>query len=193
MAAFARCCRICVCLKSTPRKWPAPQRARPPGKPKTASRRPHPHPLTREPQPLTSRQPAVNQSRPGLKAARRAALVVALCLPATLVAAETVWTYTGSESRNTPEFKVRGPWLLDWRISTDGSPQTAIDVALHQAGTGVYEGRVLTTKFPGNGVKLFEEGGEFYFRVDSSFATWTFKVQQLSKQEAEQYSPRSDG
>lgn len=123
---------------------------------------------------------------------RAAALAIALCLPAALTAAETVWTFTGSESRNTPEFKVRGPWLLDWRISTDGSPQTAVDIALHRAGTGAYEGRVLTTKFPGNGVKLFDQGGEFYFRVDSSFATWSFKVQQLSQQEAEQYTPRGD-
>jgi hypothetical protein len=128
---------------------------------------------------------------PSLRTCQAAGLLLALCMPATLPAAETVWTFTGSESRNTPEFEVRGPWLLDWRVSTDGSPQTAVDVALHQAGTGVYAGRVLTTKFPGNGVKLFQEGGEFYFRVDSSFATWTFKVQELTRQEAEQYTPRS--
>lgn len=105
--------------------------------------------------------------------------------------AETVFEFTGSTSRSTPEFAVRAPWVLEWRTSSDGSPQMAVDIALHRAGTGVYEGRVLTTKFPGNGVKLFDQDGEFYFRVDSSFATWRLKVLELSEQEAAQYTPRA--
>lgn len=107
------------------------------------------------------------------------------------LSAEPVFEFTGSTSRNTPEFEVRAPWVLEWRTSSDGSPQMAVDIALHRAGTGVYEGRVLTTKFPGNGVKLFDQDGEFYFRVDSSFATWRLKVLELSEEEAAQYTPRA--
>ena len=117
---------------------------------------------------------------------------VLFLVAATLVnAAETVFEFKGSASRNTPEFEVEGPWILDWRITTEGSYESAVDVALQEAGTGVHRGRVLVTKYPGNGVRLFNEGGRFYFRVDSAFATWTFKVQELTAEEAKLYTPRN--
>lgn len=106
--------------------------------------------------------------------------------------AETVvMEFKGSASRDTPEFEVKAPWILDWRVSTEGAYESAIEVSLVEAGTGVHQGRVLMTKYPGNGVKLFEEhSGEYYFRVDSSFVTWTLKVIELTEEEAAQYSPR---
>lgn len=128
---------------------------------------------------------------------RRFTLGALLCLlapalPLCASAGDLVFEFKGSTSRTTPEFKVKAPWVLEWRTTSNGSPQMAVDIGLYGAGTGVYEGRVLTTKFPGNGVKLFDLDGEFYFRVDSSFSTWSLKVVELSAAEAAQYTPRAD-
>jgi hypothetical protein len=49
---------------------------------------------------------------------------------------------------------------------------------------------VLKTKWPGNGVRLFEEGGTFQFKIISNLAGWNLKVQQISREEAKQYTPR---
>jgi hypothetical protein len=105
--------------------------------------------------------------------------------------AETlVAEYRGSMSRNTPEFEVQGPWILDWRITTDGSYESAVEVSLSSAGLGAYEGRILRTKQPGNGVRLFNTSGRYYLRVDASFANWHLKVIELSEEEAAEYTPR---
>lgn len=121
-------------------------------------------------------------------------MTVCSAMVCSLAVAETlVMEFKGSASRSTPEFEVKAPWILDWRISTEGAYESAVDISLIEAGTGVHQGRVLMTKYPGNGVKLFDEySGEYYFRVDSSFATWTLKVYELTEDEAQQYTPRKN-
>jgi len=120
----------------------------------------------------------------------------ALCIALALVsagrasAAETVSEFRGSRSLETAEFEVRAPWILDWRMVTDFPGQMAVDISLVEAGTGVYQGQVLKTKWPGNGVRLFNEGGKFRFKVISNLAEWTLKVEQLTREEAGQYTPR---
>ncbi len=121
----------------------------------------------------------------------RLALALLFMLPALPLSAEQqVVEFRGSESRNTPEFEVRAPWILDWRITTDGAYESAVEISLEAAGIGVHEGRVLYTKQPGNGVRLFQSEGRFYFRVSSSFANWHLKVIDLTEEEAAQYTPR---
>lgn len=110
--------------------------------------------------------------------------------PGIACAVETVAEFSGSSSRTTTEFEVEAPWLLDWRVTSDGAYELAVEVALQQAGTGVHEGRVLFAKYPGNGVRLFRQDGRFYFRVDSQFANWSLKVQELTEEEAALYMPR---
>jgi hypothetical protein len=105
-------------------------------------------------------------------------------------ASETVAEFTGSSSRNTAEFEIEAPWLLDWRVTSDGAYELAVEVSLLEAGTSVHQGRVLMAKFPGNGARLFDQDGRFYFRVDSQFANWSLKVQELTEEEAALYSPR---
>jgi hypothetical protein len=116
------------------------------------------------------------------------AFVCWLALPA--FAEQPVVEFRGSESRNTPEFEVRAPWILDWRITTDGAYESAVEISLESAGIGVHEGRVLYTKQPGNGVRLFRNEGRFYFRVSSSFANWHLKIIELTEEEAAEYIPR---
>lgn len=108
-------------------------------------------------------------------------------------AAETVREFRGDTSRILPDFEVSAPWILEWRVSTDHQGEAAVDISLEQAGTNVHQGNVLRTRWPGNGVRLFEEGGRFHFRVDSSLASWTLKVIQLTPEEAKAYTPRQRG
>jgi hypothetical protein len=80
---------------------------------------------------------------------------------------------------------------MDWRVSGDGNQVSAVDVSLFDAGTGVHEGMVLRRKMPGNGVRLFEQSGRFYFRVDATLMDWTLKVIQLTDEEAKAYTPKT--
>lgn len=117
-------------------------------------------------------------------------LLIALGSSLSAQAESVVADFRGSVSRNTPEFEVRGPWIVEWRVTTEGVYESAVEVSLSAAGLGSYEGRVLRTKQPGNGVRLFRNSGRFYFRVDASFADWRLKVIELTEEEAAQYTPR---
>ena len=105
-------------------------------------------------------------------------------------AGELVREFKGADSANTAEFEVEAPWILDWRVSGEFAESIAVDVALLEAGTSAHVGNVLKTKRTGNGVRLFKQGGRFYFRVNSSMANWTLRVEQLSPEEAEDYTPK---
>ena len=98
--------------------------------------------------------------------------------------------FSGSGSANTAEFEVRDPWLMDWRVTGAFIQQTGIEVMLVNAKTGVSEGTVLKVKWAGNGVRLFDQKGRFYFRVNSTMVNWTLKVEQLSREEADLYKPK---
>jgi len=98
--------------------------------------------------------------------------------------------FSGSSSANTAEFEVRDPWLMDWRVTGEFIQQMGIDVSLVNAKTGASEGTVLKVKWAGNGVRLFNQSGRFYFRVNSTMANWTLKVEQLSQEEADLYKPK---
>lgn len=118
--------------------------------------------------------------------------IVAVLLPLAAQAEELIQEFKGSRSTNTLEFEARDPWILDWRISGDANQMTAVDVALFNAATGVHEGTVLRRKMPSNGVILFNQSGRFYFRVDATLMNWTLKVIQLTKEEAQAYTPKTN-
>ena len=109
---------------------------------------------------------------------------------ATAGAAETVREFSGSGNMTTPMFTVESPWIIDWRLDGDYDSMVALDVTLVEARTGRHIGRVLHTKYKGNGVKLFSESGTFQLRISATFARWRFKVQQLTDEEAKLYTPR---
>lgn len=115
--------------------------------------------------------------------------------------AELVREFSGSRSTTTPEFYVDGPWLLDWRLDGDTSftvrgdyrQRIALDITLVDARSGLHIGRVKETKFVGNGLRLFEQGGRYKLRVSSTLGRWKIKIQQLTPEEAERYTPRDPG
>lgn len=122
--------------------------------------------------------------------ATAAMLLIAASLATPAAAKELVKQFQGSGNRTTAEFEVEGPWILDWRLDGDFDTLVALDVTLIDARSGRHVGRVLHTKYRGNGVKLFEKGGRYRFRVSSTLARWTFKVEQITPEEAELYTPR---
>jgi len=117
--------------------------------------------------------------------------VIFLVLAASLAGAtETVREFSGDRNTTTAMFTVKSPWLLDWRLDGDYDSLVALDISLIDAKTGQHIGRVLHTKYKGNGVKLFDEGGSYMLRVSATFARWRIKIQQITDEEAELYTPR---
>lgn len=107
-------------------------------------------------------------------------------------AAEQVVEFTGWRSMQTAEFEVQSPWVLDWRVTSDFGEGLAVEVSLLQGGSGAHLGNVLKTSRTGNGVRMFSESGRFAFRVNSTLANWTLRVEQLTREEAEAYTPRQE-
>ena len=123
----------------------------------------------------------------------RIALAVVLGFAAQDVAAERlIAQFSGESNRNTGTFEVRAPWIMDWIVSGEAGQYEVVDIALVNANTGVFEGVAVRSKTAGNGVRLFEQSGQFYFRVDASMMNWKIKVIQLSAEEAKLYEPKSD-
>lgn len=105
-------------------------------------------------------------------------------------AEQLVREFSGSRNTETPEFEVKAPWLIDWRVNSDYPGSMGVAVTLAYGGTDAFAGKVFRTKSPGNGLRLMEEGGRFRFKVDAVIASWTLKVIQLTPAEAEQYKPK---
>ena len=108
----------------------------------------------------------------------------------TVSAADRVAEYRGTGNTTTAIFRVESPWVLDWRLDGDFDELVALDITLLEAKSGKHVGRVLHTKRKGNGVKLFKSGGLYQLRISSSLARWTVKIDQLTREEAELYTPR---
>lgn len=124
----------------------------------------------------------------------RVALATLLGFAAQDVAAERLITqFSGEADRNTGTFEARAPWIMDWLVSGEAGQYEVVDIALINANTGAFEGVAVRSKTAGNGVRLFEQSGRFYFRVDASMMNWKIKVIQLSPEEAERYKPKESG
>ena len=117
-------------------------------------------------------------------------LILSLAFPMTAAAAERVAEFRGTGNTTTAIFRVESPWILDWRLDGDYSEGLAIDVSLVEAKTGKHVGRVLHTKRKGNGVRLFKSAGLYQLRISSSLARWTIKIDPLTREEAELYTPK---
>jgi hypothetical protein len=121
-----------------------------------------------------------------------AAAALAVLLSSAVNSKIVVREFSGSKGVTTVPFTVDGPWLLDWRLDADYEQMIALDISLIDARTGMHLGRVLHTKYKGNGVKLFDEGGAYRLRISATLARWRIKIQQITPEEAELYTPRKD-
>ena len=116
--------------------------------------------------------------------------VIICCFSSNVDARELIKEFKGSESSSTAEFEIEAPWIVDWRTSGDYPGQMAVQIDLVSAPSGEYLGKIITTKYVDNGVRLLNESGRFRFQVNSSLANWTIRVVKLTKQEAETYTAK---
>jgi hypothetical protein len=98
--------------------------------------------------------------------------------------------FKGTGNSTTASFHVDSPWVLDWRLDGEYEQLLGLEITLVEAKTGRHVGRVLYTKRRGNGVKLFHSSGIYRLRVSSSLARWTVKIDQLTREEAQAYTPK---
>lgn len=118
--------------------------------------------------------------------------LIAACASPVAQAAERVREFSGERSTETAEFEVQAPWLIDWWVNSDYPEGMGIEIALIDARRGTHEGRVVQTRSPGDGVRLMQESGTFRLKIDSAFARWSIKVDQLTRAEAELYTPKGE-
>ena len=119
-----------------------------------------------------------------------ALLFVLLAQPA--VAKTRVAEFTGTGNTTTAIFRVESPWILDWRLDGDFDQLVGLEITLVEARNSRHVGRVLYTKRRGNGVKLFHSAGLYQLRISSTLARWTVKIDQLTREEAELYTPKGE-
>ena len=121
-------------------------------------------------------------------------LLAVVATPAT--ASELVREFKGTGDSTTAAFSVQSPWILDWRLDSDYDYRIALDIVLIDAATGQFIGGVKSgtrnnVNYRSNGVRLFHTSGRFKLRISSSLARWTLKIEQLTEEEAELYTPRN--
>jgi len=105
-------------------------------------------------------------------------------------AKKRVAEFSGSGNMTTAIFRVESPWVLDWRLDGDYQQMMGLEITLIEAKTSRHVGRVLHTKIRGNGVKLFHSEGLYQLRISSTLARWSVKIDQLTREEAELYTPK---
>jgi hypothetical protein len=79
----------------------------------------------------------------------------------------------------------------NWWVNGEYPQMLALEVSLIDARTGQHAGYALKTKHPGNGVRLFDQSGVYRLKIDATMANWILKIEQLTRKEAEQYTPKS--
>ena len=98
--------------------------------------------------------------------------VALCCFSMVAVSKERIVEFTGSESKNTAEFEVEAPWIVDWRTMGDYPGQMAVQIDLSpevQAGSPIRIGYAF--EFPTGGVADYAPFGshEILIRYDFSY------------------------
>jgi hypothetical protein len=122
---------------------------------------------------------------------RHLLLILLLVLAAPVADAKTrVAEFKGTGNTTTSIFRVESPWIIDWRLDGDYEQLMGLEITLVEARTSRHVGRVVYTKHRGNGVKLFHQSGLYQLRISSTLARWSVRIEQLTREEAELYTPR---
>jgi len=117
--------------------------------------------------------------------------VTLIFISSTAISKELIREFKGSANKVTVEFEARAPWIIDWRVTGDYPGQMALNANLVNAKTGEHIGKIVTTKYVSNGVRLIEESGTFQFQVSATLVNqWTLRAEQLTREEARLYTPK---
>lgn len=123
-----------------------------------------------------------------------ATLLTLFALP--LFAGEVVREFKGTGNTTTVDFSVESPWIIDWRLDSDYDSQISLDIVLLDAMTGQFVGGIKSgsrenVTYRSNGLRLLRTSGRYKLRISSSLARWTIRIEQLTDEEAELYTPRN--
>ncbi|MCG8369882.1 MAG: hypothetical protein MJA32_05140 [Proteobacteria bacterium] len=118
-----------------------------------------------------------------------AAAVLLTAIAASADAKTRVAEFRGSGDATTAIFRVESPWVLDWRLDGDYDQMMGLEITLIEARPSRHVGRVVYARHRSNGVRLFRTSGLYQLRISSTLARWQVRIEQLSREEAEQYTP----
>ncbi len=108
-------------------------------------------------------------------------------------AQRVVAEYSGNSNTTTTEFEVQAPWILNWRVTGNYTGSLGFELMLLDGKTRMHKGVILRLRRTGNGVKLFNEGGTFRFRISAGLANYHLKVEEISEEDAKLYTPKKGG
>ena len=94
--------------------------------------------------------------------------------------------FSGSGSKSTPEFRVDGPWLINWRALSEFPRATTIEFQLLDADSGELVGIINQAEGGARGLKLIEQTGAFKIAVIADGVDWAMDVIQVSAERGAQ-------
>jgi hypothetical protein len=122
---------------------------------------------------------------------RFTALLLFLVIAGNAGSTGVVREFSGTSIMTTADFEVDAPWILDWRVNGDFPAMLGLQVTLINAKNGSHVGQVVkVSDRAADGVSLFQQGGRYRIRVDSTLARWSIKIQEISKDDAKLYTPK---
>lgn len=109
--------------------------------------------------------------------------VIALCFWSTLMgtwatAQTSVERFNGSGPDSTSSFRVDGPWLLNWGVSSDFPTVAHLEIHLYDAQTGRFVGLALRHTGIGSGQRLIRESGEYRIVVVGRSIDWRIEIEE---------------
>ena len=90
----------------------------------------------------------------------------------------------GTDSQRTSTFTVDGPWLLEWRTTSEFPLQSEIEIRLYDAASGDYLGKVAEREGIGSGVKFFEKAGTYRLVIVGTFVNWDILIEEIGEDRA---------
>jgi hypothetical protein len=122
---------------------------------------------------------------------RFTALLLFLVIAGNAGSTGVVREFSGTSSMTTADFEVDAPWILDWRVNGDFPAMLGLQITLINAKNGSHVGQVVkVSDRAADGVSLFQQGGRYRIRVDSTLARWSIRIQEISKDDAKLYTPK---
>ena len=100
--------------------------------------------------------------------------------------------FTGAGNGRTAVFETDGPWMLDWRITSDTLLPKNFEMRLHD-GAGEFIGTIVQLEGTGGGLKLFEDAGDYQIAIVASNVAWELDIAPVSAQKAAEIRRLSEG
>jgi hypothetical protein len=107
-------------------------------------------------------------------------------------AASDTARFTGKGDDRTAVCRTSGPWTLDWSITSDLSLLANFEMRMHDGISGEFIGTVIQLEGTGNGLKLFEDGGEFRLSIVASNVVWEVEIAEVTEEQAARIKRSAD-